>query len=414
MAAERGLARRSVRRLLCALTLLCAAVACVVVVVVVPLRAAADAPLSLDRTSGLAGAIVTVTPGFTKPSSCELDLDETLVQTFTCGPDVSVQLAVNGRPGQHTIAVCTPSCAAGGPSESATFAILIPVPNLTGFTVAEVRKGLLGVGLTLGPVTGTTGDPASTVSAQQPETGTAVAAGSPVDVTVGPAVPTPVRVPDLSGLSVTRAVGVLNSVGLVLGPGPSRGYVTGQSPRPGTQVQPKSEVSVSVRASVPVQLVSVPDLRGDSLTRARQTLATAGLVLSTTATSGTVATQTLAPGRRVPRGSTVAVTIRPIVTTTNPTRAATASKSLAARHGGLTVAALILVVLIAAGLLARLVRRRGHGPRPQTGPVPRVVTRATSAGVGMRSLGAPPGPAVEFRTTRSSTLTIRRSDDHTG
>lgn len=405
--AERVSAHLALGRVMCVLTLLCGVVA------VMPPRAAADAPLSLAPTSGLSGALVTVTPGFAKPSPCAVVLDDEPAQTFTCGPDVSVQLPVRGNPGPHTITVCTPSCDGTNPAESATFAILVSVPNLTGLTVDEVRKELLGVGLTSGQVTGTTGDPATTVSAQDPDTGTAVTAGSPVDITLGAAAPTPVRVPKLIGLTVRGAIDVLNPLGLRLGPAPSHGYVTAQSPAPGTPVPPESEVSVTVRTSVPVRLVSVPDVRGDSVARARQALSAAGLVLSTTATSGIVVTQTLAPRRRVPRGSTVSVTVRPIVAITNTST--TASKSLTARYGEpAAIVLILLLLLLTAGLVSRHVRNRNRnrnrirGQWTATGPVPRVISRATGAGVGMRSLGPPPGPPVEFRTSRSSTVITRR------
>lgn len=334
------LVNRALHRVVGALTLICLGTATAVAVAVLPLGADADTALSLDPTSGISGAPVTITPGFLKQSPCTLELDGTLLQTFTCGPGVSVQLTVNGHPGPHTITVCAPSCDGNNPSESATYTILVLVPKLTGLTVSEARTAL-------------------------------------------------------------------ESLGLELGPAPSRGYVTSQNPLPDTQVQQKSEVSVTVRSGAEVHLVSVPDVRGYSLAQARRRLVAAGLIMSTTATAGTVVTQSVNPGVLVSRGSTVSVTTRPIVTIAN-TAPPTHTSLTAAYRGPAAVALFLLLLLLIAVLVVRHVRRSRRRKWMPEGPVPRVVTRVTSAGVTMHSLRHPPPPPVEFRTSRSSTLTIGR------
>lgn len=409
MLAERVLVR-FVRALktVCATVAIFAVVVICVVVVMAPVGVTADPPLSIEPTSGLSGALVTVTPGFTKPSQCSLELDEQFVKTFTCGAEADVQLTVNGQPGTHTITVCAPSCDGNNPSESAMFMALTTVPNLTGLTVNEAQKRLSGSNLRLGQVTGTTGDPATTVSTQSPDAGAAVPADSQVGISLGAAAPTLVQVPKLVGLTVRRASGLLKSAGLNLGTAPSHGYVAAQRPAPGTQVPLKYTVTVTVRNTVAVHRVTVPELRGDSLAKARQKLSDAGLSLLTKATSGTVATQSLNAGRRVPRGTTVSVTVRPILTTTNVTKAP-ASTSVITRYGGpAVIALLLLMLLLTAGLVARYIRHRGDRPLVDTGPVPRVVTRATNAGVNIRSLRQPPTPPVEFHTSRFTTLTMER------
>ena len=225
---------------------------------------------------------------------------------------VSAPLPLNAAAAPSTGTACTPSCVGDSSSGSTAVAPLVIVPTLTDLTLNEVRKSLSGVGLTLGQVSGATSDPATTVSAQKPNAGAAVAAGQPVDVTLGPATSEPV---------VT----------------PSRNR-----------------------------------------------------------------------GGRVLRGSTGSASTRPIVTTTArpATVVARASKSLGARYGGIVVVALV-VVLLAAGLVGRILNRRRRR-RIRRYPVARVDTRVTGVEVGMRSLGPPPGPPTQFRTTSSSTLAIRR------
>ena len=122
-------------------------------------------------------------------------------------------------------------------------------------------------------------------------------------------------VPDLTGLDRTQAAQVLKENGLsgkTLGEGAS---VTDQIPAAGTVVAPGSTILLLADTVMSEETAVIPDLRGMTYTRARETLAEQGLFLRSDGTiladSDTVkvAFQSLAPGESASLGTVMDVTL---------------------------------------------------------------------------------------------------------
>jgi beta-lactam-binding protein with PASTA domain len=185
---------------------------------------------------------------------------------------------------------------------------LVVVPNLVDKTLDQAGVDLTSVGLELGGVSGT-GD---IVRSQSPTVGAEVPRGTAVSVTVGPAVPVLVEVPNLVGAAVGDVPALLVSGGLVLGQVSGTGEVVrSQRPPPGTQVRRGTAVSVSVQTGVPPQrLIAVPNLIGKTAAEARSALAAGGLVLGNAPNGdGAIESQEPAAGTLVPAGSAVMITL---------------------------------------------------------------------------------------------------------
>jgi beta-lactam-binding protein with PASTA domain len=362
----------------------------------------APAPLSVEPTSGRSGALVTITSELTQgPTTCTLEQDGKLRQTYPCGPKTAIQFTVSGEPGQHTLTVCAPACDTvdAVPNATAVFTVLSVVPSLIGLTESDLPKALGAARLRLGTVTGPPGSP---VVSQYPPGGSAAPPDSQVDVGLGVAPTTSTAVvPELHGLRVARARAVVGSVGLKLRASSSDGYVQSQDPAVGTTVAAGTAVTVTVRSRVTVRFVQVPDVRGDSVDAARQRLAGVGLVMASPSTTGTVATQDLPAGRRVAAGTTVTVTLELVAA---PTSTTTSPKT--GWYWATAAAALVLLAL-AGGFGARRLHRRRRQPRPTAGPPPRVTCRATVDTVDVTSTG-PIAPTVDVRVREHATLTMER------
>ena len=122
-------------------------------------------------------------------------------------------------------------------------------------------------------------------------------------------------VPDLTGLDRTQAARVLKENGLsgkTLGEGAS---VTDQIPAAGTVVAPGSTILLLADTVMSEETAVIPDLRGMTYTRARETLAEQGLFLRSDGTiladSDTVKVsfQSLAPGESASLGTVMDVTL---------------------------------------------------------------------------------------------------------
>ncbi|HYR11985.1 MAG TPA: PASTA domain-containing protein, partial [Longimicrobium sp.] len=234
---------------------------------------------------------------------------------------------------------------------------LVTVPDLSGRTPDEARRLLASAGLEIGRVAqGTGSGTPGTVIQQQPRAGSAVApksavgvwlAPQPVAVTPPPVsrppvtrppaqqprLPAFVTVPRLAGRTVEDARGVLarvnlqvESVGEAAGSG-TPGTIVRQSPRPGFPVAPGSGVQVwIIPARVAQQprdtpvaplLVRVPNVVGQTVEGARQTLSGSSLALGEQAEApgagapGTVARQQPAAGSAMLPNSRVRVWLVP-------------------------------------------------------------------------------------------------------
>jgi beta-lactam-binding protein with PASTA domain len=291
--------------------------------------AASTGPLlTLDPQKGPPGTTVRVTPILTtSPGECVALWDGQEVARFTCGVDpnglilwTNLTVPATAAPGQHTITVCRPDCGGIDPAweQSAAFAVLAVVPDLGKLHLPEARSQLKTASLTLGSVQGPADDPAARVVSQDPSPGTAVDPGSGVSVTV--AVSPLVTVPDLRGHTRAEADTLVTRSQLVLRVRSGSGRVDTQDPAPGSQVPPGSVVTVTLKATAPPVLVTVPELRHRTLDEAEAAVRAVGLVLqSQGARAGTVETQRPAPGTRVPQGSTVTVTMTVPTTSTDNT-----------------------------------------------------------------------------------------------
>lgn len=246
------------------------------------------------------------------------------------------------------------------------------VPDVSGRTVDEARRLLAGAGLAMGAVAeGQAGGTPGTIVQQQPQAGSVVAPKSAVQVWVAPQTVAPpplsrppvtrppateppaqqppttqqppatrppaplpvVTVPRLAGRTVDDARAVLARVSLQVGTVAEAagtgapGTIVRQSPRPGIPVVRGSAVQVwIVPARVAQQppappaaplLVRVPNVVGQTVEDARQTLATAGLAPGAvaegtgTGTPGTVQRQQPAAGSAMLPNSRVGLWLVP-------------------------------------------------------------------------------------------------------
>ncbi len=186
------------------------------------------------------------------------------------------------------------------------------VPDLLRLSKSQAERALAARQLRLGRVSGGTG----VVVGQDPPAGDRVPPGTKVDVTLGPAAPALVTVPDLLGHRVRGLAGYLRERSLAIGTVDGEGTrVHAQRPRAGARVRPGSAVSVTTTAVLPPPAgVVVPDLRGLPARRAATALSGVGLLLSPVDPDDLarrVTGQSPAAGTRVPSGSTVSVTLAP-------------------------------------------------------------------------------------------------------
>jgi serine/threonine-protein kinase len=155
------------------------------------------------------------------------------------------------------------------------------------------------------------------VTDQDPSGGESVDLGSEVEITVG-AGPAPVEVPNLYGYTLDEAAAELESLGLALGgsdTAPSNemeeGGIIFQSVEAGASVESGTEIGVTVSSGP--ELVTVPDVTGQDVSSAQQTIAAAGFDVETIEvqnsgwTTGTVLYTDPPAGAALEPGSTVAI-----------------------------------------------------------------------------------------------------------
>jgi beta-lactam-binding protein with PASTA domain/predicted Ser/Thr protein kinase len=212
----------------------------------------------------------------------------------------------------------------GGPESS-------PVTDVEGLTAAEATSRLKKAGFKPRTKTQASSSVASgRVIGTEPPAGTEKQLGSPVVVLVSSG-PAPVKVPDVTGQSLSAAEATLANAGLAVGKVTKRstsssppGTVLSQSPAPRSSVKAESKVDLVV-AQAPKE-VAVPDVLGESQTLAEVALGQAGFKVKTTssptseaAQAGTVLHQSPAAGTQAPKGSTVTIAIGTLGPETPPT-----------------------------------------------------------------------------------------------
>ena len=171
---------------------------------------------------------------------------------------------------------------------------------------------------------------AGKVIGTDPPAGTEKQLGSPVVVLVSSG-PAPVKVPDVTGQSLSAAEATLTNASLEVGTVTKRssasaspGTVLSQSPATGTSVKAESKVDLVV-AQAPKE-VAVPDVLGESQTLALVALGQAGFKPKTTSEQtseaskvGMVLHQSPAAGAKAPKGSAVTIAIGVLGAETTPT-----------------------------------------------------------------------------------------------
>jgi eukaryotic-like serine/threonine-protein kinase len=197
----------------------------------------------------------------------------------------------------------------------------VQTPDLTGKTADQAQQIVQAAGLTLTPVPQQRPvDDSSQVGkvlAQDPAAGTLLAPGTAIQLTVGQQRQT-IKVPDVTGQPVSTARTTLEGVGLevtVSGDSSGNATVASTSPAAGSTVAVGSTVTLTVTGG---DRLSMPDITGESLDAAKQTLASAGFTGNIRATSqnvddpnqdNKVLSQTQSAGSQVGRGDEIQVTV---------------------------------------------------------------------------------------------------------
>jgi beta-lactam-binding protein with PASTA domain len=187
------------------------------------------------------------------------------------------------------------------------------VPNVVGEKQAEARQRLEERGLHAQVLTRASKFPKGTVFAQTPTAGAEVARGATVQLSVSALAVT--SVPNVVGSKSADAVETLKTAGLgaqvvsVAGSKPA-GTVLSQAPEGGRRVGKGSTVALKVSRGA----ATVPDVVGQQASDAKAALAAAGLKTSifqvTSAESkGNVVAQSPAAGKKVARGSSVRLNV---------------------------------------------------------------------------------------------------------
>jgi eukaryotic-like serine/threonine-protein kinase len=203
--------------------------------------------------------------------------------------------------------------------------------NVDGLSSAQAVRKLRAAGFK--PTT--TAQPSPTVAqgnviATNPPAGTVLQVGSPVTVQVSSG-PAQVRVPDVTGQSLTSAEAALTAAGLGVGAvthqvsaAHAAGTVLSQSPRAGTSLGTGGKVNLTVADAS--KEVAVPGVVGQNEAQAAAALGRAGFTPTTVPATtteptqvGVVLKQSPGAGRRARRGATVTITVGTLGTPTGPT-----------------------------------------------------------------------------------------------
>lgn len=210
----------------------------------------------------------------------------------------------------------------------------VVVPPVVGKSEGVAVTRLTRLGLEPAVTHGADPEPAGTVVHQEPGAGAKVRRGSVVRLAVstGPKGPAGIRVPNVVGLTSTRAIDALRTAGLraqttTESSDKPAGTVIAESPAAGSEVVKNSVVTLTV--SKGPEEVAVPDLVGQSEDDARASLRSAGLVASvfrvtSDKPTGIVVAQDPKAGERLAKGGKVRVNVSkgapapPPTTTTTP------------------------------------------------------------------------------------------------
>ncbi|MFD8936427.1 Stk1 family PASTA domain-containing Ser/Thr kinase [Streptomyces sp. NPDC059578] len=195
----------------------------------------------------------------------------------------------------------------------------VRVPDVTDRTLAVARKEITAAGLEPGMVTDAfdTTVPRGEVISTDPAAGTERRAGSAVAIILSRGAP--VEVPELGGKSLGQAQEALAELGLKSEIAPERvtakvpaGEVAQQFPRARSEVAEGDTVTLTL--SEGPEMIEVPDVVGDGVDDARQTLEAAGFEVKVDRGilglfGDTVDEQSVAAGEEAPEGSEITLHI---------------------------------------------------------------------------------------------------------
>jgi len=193
----------------------------------------------------------------------------------------------------------------------------VTVPKVVGESASSAEAKLLALGFNVSTNYQAASAPQGTVIAESPSGGSQAPHGSTVVLTVSNG-PSKIAVPNVVGLSLATASNKLGADQLAVGnvtyqsssTVPS-GDVISTNPAAGTEVAPGSSVDLVVSQG---NQVTVPNVVGDSLQTAEQTLQNAGLQIGTVTPSNSPPTAVVAStnppaGQSVPAGTVVDITM---------------------------------------------------------------------------------------------------------
>ncbi|MHA5048523.1 Stk1 family PASTA domain-containing Ser/Thr kinase [Streptomyces sp. SD15] len=196
----------------------------------------------------------------------------------------------------------------------------VKVPDLQGYRLDKAKAVLRDEGLAPGMVTRTFSEdvPRGFVISTDPDAGTTRRSGSAVAITVSKG--SPVEVAEVTGASVEDATAELEQAGLKVKIASKqvnsefdKGLVAEQSPGAGRQAAEGDTVTLTI--SKGPEMVEVPDVVGDSVDDAKQTLEDAGFEVDEDRGllglfGDTVRSQSVDGGETAPKGSTITIEIR--------------------------------------------------------------------------------------------------------
>ncbi|MFE9766555.1 Stk1 family PASTA domain-containing Ser/Thr kinase [Streptomyces sp. NPDC005808] len=195
----------------------------------------------------------------------------------------------------------------------------VKVPDVKGAALDSAKATLKDSGLAAGMVTREFSDaiPNGSVISTDPAAGTERRAGSAIAITVSKG--SPVEVADVTGASVEDATAELEEAGLKVKIASTqvnsefdKGLVAEQSPGEGSEAAEGDTVTLTI--SKGPELVEVPDVVGDSVDDAKQSLEDAGFQVDENRGllnlfGNTVKSQSVDGGDTAPKGSTITIEI---------------------------------------------------------------------------------------------------------
>ena len=220
-------------------------------------------------------------------------------------------------------------------SPTATTTANVALPSVVGDTLSQASSSLAALGLTY-KVTykQSNASPSGTVLSQNPTAGTTLTRGSLVTLTASSG-PSLVTVPDVTNQTIGNAESQLVPLGFSISTNyvnasQANGTVIKQSPSSGSQVSQGSTVTLTV--SNGPSTIAVPNVEGQPVAQAANTLGNAGLALgnvsyqnSDTVPNGSVISTNPGVGTQVAPNSSVDVVVSqgPAATTTTTTTSST-------------------------------------------------------------------------------------------